>query len=117
MPVLAIHGTADPIDPYSGHGLAYWTYSVPDAAARWAAHDGCDPTPARTMPTSGVTVTAYSSCRSGATVKLYSIDGEGHEWPGGPTLPKRIARLLGRQTDAVDASAVIWSFLSAFRLR
>lgn len=34
VPVLAFHGTAGPIDPYSGHGQAYWTYSVPEAARR-----------------------------------------------------------------------------------
>ena len=33
--------TADPIDPYDGHGQAYWTYSVPKAAQDWASQDGC----------------------------------------------------------------------------
>lgn len=41
VPVISFHGTADPIDPYDGNGQAYWTYSVPVAAQRWAAHDGC----------------------------------------------------------------------------
>jgi polyhydroxybutyrate depolymerase len=35
VPVIAFHGTADPIDPYNGHGQVYWTYSVPVAAQRW----------------------------------------------------------------------------------
>ena len=32
----SFHGTADPVDPYLGHGQKYWTYSVPEAASRWA---------------------------------------------------------------------------------
>jgi polyhydroxybutyrate depolymerase len=32
VPVVAFHGTADPVDPYAGHGQRYWTYSVPEAA-------------------------------------------------------------------------------------
>ena len=29
-----------------------------------------------------------TGCADGADVDLYSITGEGHEWPGGPHLPK-----------------------------
>ena len=61
VPVIAFHGTADPIVPYAGGGLdatriadlEYWHGHVPpglpqhhgvDAAMRaWAAHNGCDP--------------------------------------------------------------------------
>jgi len=115
VPVLAIHGTADPVDPYGGHGLAYWTYSVQTAASRWAAHDGCA---AKSVSTagSGYTVTAYVECKGGSTVDLYSIAGEGHEWPGGPPLPKRIVRELGPQSSAIDANAVIWTFFADHRL-
>ena len=115
VPVLAIHGTADPVDPYKGHGLAYWTYSVQVAASRWAAHDGCAAKNASSAG-SGYTVTAYVECKGGSTVDLYSIAGEGHEWPGGPVLPKRLVRELGPQSSAIDADAVIWRFFAAHRL-
>jgi polyhydroxybutyrate depolymerase len=114
-PVLAFHGTADPVDPYAGHGQPYWTYSVPDAARRWAAHDGCLAKPMG-MHQPGVTVTAYHGCRDGALVELYTIAGEGHEWPGGPTLPPALAKLLGPQSTAVSANAVMWAFFQAHRL-
>jgi polyhydroxybutyrate depolymerase len=39
--VIAFHGTADQVDPYHGHGQAYWTYSVPTAASDWATQDRC----------------------------------------------------------------------------
>ncbi len=88
VPILAFHGTADPVDPYNGHGQAYWTYSVPQAAQDWAAQDGCSPTPPTSSPDPGSPSPATRGVRGGATVELYSITGEGHEWPGGPLLPK-----------------------------
>src|ERR1700688_1144889 len=39
VPVLAFHGTADLVDPYGGHGEAYWTYSGPPAAQDWGVPD------------------------------------------------------------------------------
>jgi polyhydroxybutyrate depolymerase len=112
-----MHGTADPVDPYAGHGQPYWAYSVPVAARRWAAHDRCAPAPATGKPTAGTTLTRYVRCAGGASVELYTIAGEGHEWPGGPPLPLRITRALGPQSDAIDANAVVWRFFAAHPLR
>jgi polyhydroxybutyrate depolymerase len=60
-----------------------------------------------------VTLTHYGGCAGGATVELYTIAGEGHEWPGGPILAKRLTRVLGPQSDAVDADDVMWAFFAA----
>jgi polyhydroxybutyrate depolymerase len=116
VPVLAFHGTADPVDPYEGHGQPYWSYSVLDAAKRWAARDGCAARPAVTHPAPTVTLTTYGSCRNGAAVSLYTIAGEGHEWPGGPVLPPALTRVLGPQSTAIDANAVMWKFFTAHPL-
>jgi polyhydroxybutyrate depolymerase len=114
--VLSFHGTADPVDPYRGHGQPYWTYSVPQAAQKWAAEDGCSATPATSAPAPKVTLSTYSGCRDGAVVELYTIAGEGHEWPGGPHLPRAITSFLGPQTSAIDADSVMWSFFQAHPL-
>jgi polyhydroxybutyrate depolymerase len=116
VPVLTFHGIADPIDPYNGHGQEYWTYSVQDAAQMWATEDGCSSTPATSTPDPTVTLTEYSGCRDGTVVELYSIAGEGHEWPNGPHLPKSLTRLLGPQTTAIDANSVMWAFFEAHPL-
>jgi polyhydroxybutyrate depolymerase len=113
VPVIAFHGSADPVDPYRGNGQAYWTYSVPIAAQRWAAHDGCDATPKSSRPAPSAVLVTYSGCRDGATVELYTLSGEGHEWPGGPALPAAVTRLLGPQSNAVNADAVMWAFFAA----
>lgn len=116
VPVIAFHGTADPIDPYGGNGQAYWTYSVPAAAQRWAGHNRCQPAPA-TRAASGYTVISYGGCTAAATVELYAVTGEGHGWPGGPPLPAGVTRVLGPQSDAVDANSTMWSFFAAHPLR
>jgi polyhydroxybutyrate depolymerase len=110
VPVISFHGTADPVDPYNGNGQAYWTYSVPVAAQRWAAHDGCSATPGVSRPDPGVTLTSYGACTAGSAVELYTIAGEGHEWPGGPHLPRSITRTLGPQSTAISANSTMWAF-------
>jgi len=93
LAVLAFHGTADLSNPFNGHGQAYWTYSVPEAALRWARYDGC-PTQAHTgHPYPQVTVTDYRGCPDGAEVTLYALTGKGHRWPAaaGAFQPNEIA--------------------------
>jgi polyhydroxybutyrate depolymerase len=111
VPIVAFHGTADPVDPYEGNGQAYWTYSVPTAASRWATQDKCA-RGATTDHHSGFTLTTYQGCAGNAVVELYSVTGEGHEWPGGPQMPSSITSLLGPQSNAVNANTVMWTFFS-----
>jgi polyhydroxybutyrate depolymerase len=84
VPVIAFHGSVDPIDPFDGHGEAYWTYSVPKAAADWARQDGCATKPTVSKAIPDVVLSTYGDCKTGAEVELYEVLGEGHEWPGGP---------------------------------
>jgi polyhydroxybutyrate depolymerase len=112
VPVISFHGLEDATDPYAGHGQAYWTYSVARAARDWAAQDGCSAAPAVTRAT-GYTLTAYRGCAQGSAVELYSIAGEGHEWPGGPVMPARLTTALGPQSFALSANALIWAFFRA----
>ncbi len=116
VPVISFHGTGDPIDPYAGNGQPYWTYSVPVAATRWAAHDQCATSPGSTQPAPGVRLTLYTGCAGGAIVALYTLAGEGHEWPGGPRLPARDTRVLGPQSEAINADATMWQFFEAHPL-
>jgi polyhydroxybutyrate depolymerase len=117
VPIVAFHGTADPVDPFAGHGQPYWTYSVPAAAAAWAKREGCASAETVSHLPRGVTLTSYGRCRGGSAVELYAITGEGHEWPGGPHLPRRYTVLLGPQSNAIDADQTMWSFFAKHRLR
>ncbi len=116
VPVMAFHGTADPVDPYDGNGQAYWTYSVPTAAQRWAAYDGCSSAPAVSQTQSALRLTSYTGCKAGTSVSLYTIIGEGHEWPGGPHLGRGYTAVLGAQSNAINANNAIWQFFSSHPL-
>jgi polyhydroxybutyrate depolymerase len=116
VPVIAFHGTADPIDPFNGIGeFGDWTYSVPTAAHLWAGHDYCAASPQVTSGR-GYRIIRYTGCSGGTQVELYAISGEGHEWPGGPAMPSAITSVLGSQSDAVSANALMWTFFRAHPL-
>jgi polyhydroxybutyrate depolymerase len=116
VPVIAFHGSDDPVDPFMGNGQAYWTYSVPRAEKDWAVQDGCSLKSVRSRPAAGVMVTSYSHCADASAVQLYEVTGEGHEWPGGPVMPSDLTSELGPQSSAIDANATMWSFFKAHPL-
>ncbi len=114
--VIAFHGTSDPIDPYDGHGQPYWTYSVPQAASLWGAKDKCAPHPNEVAGV-GYSLTTFAECADRASVELYTVTGEGHEWPGGPILSTAITNALGPQSGAVNANSLMWAFFAAHEFR
>jgi polyhydroxybutyrate depolymerase len=79
MPVLAFHGSSDPVLGYLG---GYF------AAQAWARLDGCGTSPTATpLPDRADDDTRlwrydFPGCAGGSQVVFYSIDGGGHTWPG-----------------------------------
>lgn len=133
MPVLAIHGTADPIVLFNG-GIGDLGGALdrsgdassvslpptdidgpghPDAVRRWASHDGCAPTPVDTEPVPDVLLRTYD-CPPDAPVEFYVVEGGGHSWPGSE-FSKGIASVVGATNMDLLASERIWEFLSAQR--
>ena len=116
VPIISFHGSADPVDPFKGDGQAYWTYSVPSAELKWAKQDDCSTTPSSTIVAKNVQLTTYTKCANGASVELYEVIGEGHEWPGGPVLPAALTSVLGPQSQAISANNLMWAFFEAHPL-
>lgn len=116
VPVLEMHGTADPIVHMDGtfaQGPGR-TLSVDETIAGWVARNGCATKPRLSDLGGGVSSEAYGSCKEGAEVILYRIDGAGHTWAGGwQYLPAVIVGPTNRQ---IDASKIIWEFVSKYRL-
>jgi polyhydroxybutyrate depolymerase len=101
IPVLTVHGLADPQNTYDGHVEGRggeWVESVPDALADWAKHNGCDGTAKLDDPAGPLSTLSYSGCD--ADVRLVRVDGLVHRW----------AR------DEVDATAEAWKFFRAHAL-
>ena len=111
-PVLAFHGTDDPLVPYGGGTVA--TSGLPvqgaeAAMARWAAKDGCAATPTTTSLAADVTQLDWEGCSPGLAVTLERIEGGGHTWPGSAI---DVAR-LGRTTKSIDATKELLDFFEA----
>jgi polyhydroxybutyrate depolymerase len=116
VPMIAFHGTADPVVPYTGGKT--WVASqpfphVPTWTANWARRNRCAPEPIDSPVADGVTRRAYSGCAGNASVELYTIHGGGHDWPGGGPLPQW---LCGPVSRGIDATSRMWAFFREHRL-
>jgi polyhydroxybutyrate depolymerase len=103
IPVLTLHGLADPQNTYAGHvegRNGEWVESVEEALAGWAGHNGCKPNIITEDPPGPLSTMRYEGCRDGAEVRLIRIDGLGHTW----------AKV------EVDATTVMWQFFKSHRL-
>jgi polyhydroxybutyrate depolymerase len=140
VPVVAFHGTADPLVRYTG-GLGPVAYtlplpsgtrgtisnllgpavpqstsgpSIPAITSAWAKRDGCASKPTSRVVATNVALIAYT-CPGTNAVQLYRIRGGGHTWPGSALSAK--ATSLGTTTMAINADKIIWNFFMAHPLR
>jgi polyhydroxybutyrate depolymerase len=123
VPVMAFHGTADPIVSYEGGKMP--GHALPRGAdltraptnflgaeewvAGWAERNGCDPVPETIPPQEDVQGVHYTGCDQGAEPILYTIEEGGHTWPGGMPIPG-----VGKTTHAIDATKKLWQFFEAY---
>jgi len=118
MPVVAFHGTADPLVPYQSGGVGESIPGVhlPGAVqnlAAWAALDRCRPDAAVRRVGSQVQEHRWERCPDGEPVTLYSVLGGGHTWPGSPVnLP---AAIFGPTTHQIDATGLMLRFFAGIR--
>ncbi len=117
MPVMQVHGTADPTVPYLGNPQGF--VAVEDLVAYWAAFNNCNPTPSQSaVPdidiTDGCTTDHFvtSGGDAGTSVELFRVNGGAHTWPGA----NPFFSTLGVTSQDFSASAEIWRFFSQYRL-
>lgn len=105
VPVFHFHGTADTIVPYNGFG----GYTSVEATVQfWTKNNGCNSKSEVYFEQQEVRCEEWTGCHEDATVRLCTITGGGHQWPGGWTIPS-----LGNNTDVISASEEMWSFFQA----
>lgn len=111
MPIMQIHGTADPTVNYNGD---QYFLSVDSVLSYWVAHNNCNPTPIITSvpdndPNDGCTAELYEYLGGdlGSEVLHYKITGGGHTWPGAPVN-------IGVTNHDFNASIEIWKFFSRY---
>ncbi len=121
VPIIAFHGTADPIIPFDGGplgeavGLDLTFRDIDDAILpEWAAANGCDSVPTEEPVTENVRVIRYQGCDQDVTVELYVIEGGGHTWPGSTfELPAAAEEVIGFTTQEISANDLLWDFFVA----
>jgi polyhydroxybutyrate depolymerase len=117
--VLAFHGTADPIVPYSGGDYfsgsalgralaAPQARPVDDAVAEWAAFDGCATPAAQSSIGDDVQRFVWPDCPSKGAVQLYRVVGGGHTWPGAVAVQ---SERLGATTSSIDATGLMLDYV------
>jgi polyhydroxybutyrate depolymerase len=116
VPVIAFHGTADRLVPYEGG--ASWEFPVrfPHIAtwmANWARRNQCAADPVESAVAGDVTRREYRECAADAAVVLYTVEGGGHSWPGGGSLPEW---WVGPVSHSIDATSEMWAFFREHRL-
>lgn len=142
VPVVAFHGTADPLVHYDGspskvasslpapdgtgtittteaklfgtRGIFTKGPPIPAEAAAWATRNGCSSSVTTTRIAPDVTRLAWA-CPARAAVELYRIRGGGHTWPGSAD-SAALSTLLGRTTYSISADATMWRFFRAHPL-
>lgn len=116
VPMIAFHGTADPIVPFSGGPSRSFDVPfpvIPDWIAAYAANNGCNPSPQILTEQGAASGVAYADCDAGADVVFYTIEGGGHTWPGGQPLPEW---LTGLTTMDINATRLMWAFFMSHPL-
>jgi polyhydroxybutyrate depolymerase len=119
--VLAFHGTADPVVPYSGGALfsgasiggflgVPTAKPVDDATAAWAAFDGCGTPPLQSFVADDVQHLVWPDCPRSGAVELYRVVGGGHTWPGAAAVRED---RLGPTTASIDATNLMLDFFAA----
>jgi polyhydroxybutyrate depolymerase len=112
LSVIHIHGTADHNIPYNGgqgQGPGHIDGpSAPAVDATWRGIDGCAAPVVTTQPP---VTTSIATCPGGRAIELITIDGAGHQWPGGhPNTVGENLLHLDPPSPALNATTVIWDF-------
>lgn len=109
VPVMLIHGDKDRIVPVQGRMFTplFPTMKPLDAARDyWRKANGADEYK-MSDATPGVRTETYTNRKTGGEVKVMTLLGSGHVWPGSP-----YKSLDGTICDSINGSEEIWKFLS-----
>ena len=119
-PLIAFHGTADPLVSYNGGSVLGANLNLPSVPARmaqFAALGGCATPPTTTQPYADVSQNVWR-CPTNMGLELYTVIGGGHAWPGAPTdgtRGKDLPAYIGYETQSIDATKLILDFFDKHR--
>ena len=115
VPAMFVLGTSDLIVPYDAE---YGLLSAERTFARWAGINQCGAAvthselPDLVDDDTRIALDETGACAGGSTVRLYTVEGGGHAWPGGESFIPFPA--LGRTSQDLDLSADLWTYFRNF---
>jgi polyhydroxybutyrate depolymerase len=118
VPAIVIACLKDPLIPIDG-GIVkdIWSRqernrpSVREVVKQYAVLCGCQQEPSSSDEQGGVTKIVYGPGQNGTEVVFYTIADAGHSYPGGRELLSE--RIVGKPTDKLNATDVIWDFFQS----
>jgi polyhydroxybutyrate depolymerase len=122
IPLMHVHGTADEIVPFSGGPGPDWLTpwgqtppvfpSVQSELTVFRSLNRCNGGGESFFARDEASCVRYRQCSEDAEVVQCTVEGGGHTWPGGAAMGFE----FGAQSQAMDATAMIWDFVKKFRL-
>ena len=112
--VMFIHGTDDPLVPYNGGQVKVFNKergaitSVKEAVDIWVKRDDCVKVNSDKLALDMEVDADYYRDKGNTEVVLYTIQGGGHTWPGGPQYMS--PKIVGYVCKDFDATKVVWEF-------
>jgi len=110
IPVMQIHGTADPVVSYEG--AANLNVGIEELLENWRMLNGCEPVSDTILiPDTNLTdlstaqLIQYRDCDDQVMIAFYKISNGGHTWPGAPLA-------IGITNYDFNASEEIWNFFN-----
>lgn len=90
VPVMHIHGTADPYAPYNGGrggrllgSKEYEMQSAKEMVDLWRSLNQCSADFTIAYQNGNATCVSYNQCAEGSELEFCTIEGGGHTWPSG----------------------------------
>jgi len=120
MPIAVVAGTEDMNVPYDGWVLPNGRLmSIPELLEFWRRQHGCADQDARLLPQrdpSGprIRLVTWKGCRKPESVKLYRVEGGGHQAPSYEPSPPQWIQKYGRRSPDMESAAELWGFVSKF---
>lgn len=121
-----ITGTADPLNLIDGGKPKLANGASDDVRAkakppvrtsilRWLSAIGSTSTPAKVSDVNGVHTESYGPDQNGAEVAYVTVSELGHTWAGGKSLLPE--SMVGKTSNKINATDVIWSFFQQHPMR
>ena len=118
MPIMVVAGTADNSQSFGGgQGLVGHLLSVPETMSYWSRLHDCTGRTTHALPhrnaddQTRVTLIDWTGCHAGGQVRLYRVEGGGHQIPSFATdSSEEGVKRFGLRNRDIETADEIWTF-------